>query len=490
MRVRLHEIRRHVAREDGFTVFEMLVASMLLVMGMMATLLAFDAATRNTYRLKQSQVVLDRAQQEIEQIRALPFAQVALASNPAASPDTGSPAYRVSNGRFALVREPLGSWADIVYNGGSLYGGGTVSGGTIAPRSTITSGDQTMQVHRFVVWQNDANCPNSGAAGEVTCPGTQDFKRVIIAVRLLNADGTASSRNYVEVTSDFVDPNKTTLTDPPPGPQGVVSAQQFWLSDTPCAASGTTSREEINADHALHNTLGTCASGLQTGEVAGAPDALMTSAPPDTFLDDPTLPAFYDYSNDFYLEPSPPDGDYGVQLKRQDVALCDYSPGGANPESKIHRWVSDPVAAGFAMSGKVTLEFYTAAINDATHSGKLCIYLFRRAEAGAPPVAVDTPIKIKASGVDVFNDYYLYSPPSGESWPRRDAPTVDDPGWKTVRVQMTIEPGTVLAGERLGIALSTERSGTTFDAGLQILYDHHQTPTRIEVDTTTPMVAE
>jgi hypothetical protein len=45
----------------------------------------------------------------------------------------------------------------------------------------------------------------------------------------------------------------------------------------------------------------------------------------------------------------------------------------------------------------------------------------------------------------------------------------------------------VPAGQRLGVALSTERSGTTFDAGLQILYDHHLTPSRIEVETTTPL---
>ena len=486
MRDRLRDIRRLAAREDGFTVFEMLVASTLLVIGMMATLLAFDSATRNTYRLKQSQVVLDRAQQEMEMIRALPFTQIALTSNPAGSTDVNSPAYRVSNGRYALVRDPVGSYADVVYNGSSLFGGGSVAGGTIAPQSTVTSGDMTMRIYRYVVWQNDANCPNSGAAGTVTCPGTQDFKRVIVAVRLVDADGSFSSRNYVEVISDFIDPSKTTLTDPPPGPQGVVSAQQFWLSDSPCAASGSTSRSEINANHALHNTLGTCASGLQTGTTAGAPDSLITSAPPDTFLDDPNLPGFYDYANDFYLEPSPPDGDRGLQLRRQDSSGCAYSPVGTNPESKIHRWVSDPLPSNFALSGRVTLELYTAAINNATHSGKLCIYLFRRSEVGDPPVATDTAIINPATG---GVPYFTYSPPGGENWPRA-APTADDPlGWKKVRVQMNFTALTIPAGQRLGVALSTERAGTTFDAGLQVLYDHHKTPTRLEVETTTPIVA-
>ena len=484
MRRRLSDIRRIAAQEDGFTVFEMLIASMLLVMGMMATLLAFDSATRNTYRLKQSQVVLDRAQQEMEKIRALPYSQIALTVNPGTSTNPQSPGARVSGGTFALDREPLGGWANLVINGGSLFGGGTVTGAAVAPQTQITSGDQTMRVYRYVVWQNDVNCPNAAPPGQVSCPGTQDFKRVVVAVRLVGADSASTVRNYVEVTSDFIDPSKTTLTDPPPGPLGVVTAQQFWLSDTSCDASGTTNRTDVNADHALHNTLGTCASGLQTGTVPGAPDTLMTSSPPDTFLDDPALPGFYDYANDFYLEPSPPDGDRGLQLRRQDVASCNNPPAGTNPESKIHRWVTDPLPAPFTLTGKVTLEFYTAAINNATHSGRLCIYLFSRSEVGTPPVATDAVIQTTGNA-----NFSMYTPSAGENWPKA-SPTADDPlGWKKVRVQMTFKTTTISAGQRLGFALSTERAGTTFDAGLQVLYDHHRTPTRIEVETTTPINA-
>jgi Tfp pilus assembly protein PilV len=487
MRRRLRQIRMDARREDGFTVFEMLVASLLLVIGMMVTFQAFDAASRNTLRLKQSQVVLDRAQQEMEKIRALPYSQIALTVAPGASTDANSPAYRINSGKFALTRSPLGNYADLVINGGSLFGStSTITGGAIAPESgTVTSGDLKMRVYRYVVWQNDINCPNSAPEGQVSCPGNQDFKRVIVAVRLVNNNGSFSTRNYVEVKSDFIDPNKTTLTDPPPGPLGVVTAQQFWLSDTPCAATGTTTRADVTANHALHNTLGTCASGPQTGTTPGAPDALMTSSPPDTFLDDPNLPGFYDYANDFYLEPSPPDGDRGVQIRRQDVAGCAYSPAGTNPESKIHRWVTDPLPIAFTLTGTVSLEFYTAAINNATHAGKLCIYLFRRSEAGTPPVGTDT-LMGPSSTVGSFT----YTPAAGANWPKA-APTADDPlGWRKVRVQLTLPAAvTIPAGQRLGLALSTERAGTTFDAGLQILYDHHKTPTRIEVQTTTPINA-
>ena len=482
MRSRLQEIRTAAGREDGFTVFEMLVASMILLMGMMATLTAFDSATRNTLRLKESQVLLDRAQQELESIRALPYNQIALSALPAHSQDPDSPHSRVSGGRFSLSKNPTTPrFAELVYNGSSLYGGGTVSGGTVAPQSSvITTGDLQMVVYRYVVWQRDANCPNTAPAGQPSCPGNQDFKRVIVAVRLTSGGSNFSDRPYVEVQSDFIDPTESALTDPVAGPDGVVSAQQFWLSDTPCASAGDTVRSEVNADHLLHNTLGTCSSGPKTGGTTpGAPDALLTSAPPDPFLDDPSLPGVFDYSNDFALEPSPPDGDRGVQIRRQDASGCTYNSAslGADPQTKIHRWVSDPLPATFTATGHATLEFYTAAINNALHTGRLCIYIFRR--NGSQDTMVTNP----ATGLP----YFTYPPSAGESWPRA-TPTASDPlGWKKIRFDMDFTQFDISEGHRLGVALSTERSGTTYDAGLQVLYDHHLTPSRIEVETTTPL---
>ena len=47
-------------------------------------------------------------------------------------------------------------------------------------------------------------------------------------------------------------------------------------------------------------------------------------------------------------------------------------------------------------------------------------------------------------------------------------------------------PYTIPAGDRLGVALSVERNQTQAD-GVSIMYDHPLTPTRIEVDTDTPI---
>ena len=56
-------------REDGFTIIEVLVASLIMVLGVLPPA---EAATRNTTRAKDTQVVLNIAQQEMEKLRALP----------------------------------------------------------------------------------------------------------------------------------------------------------------------------------------------------------------------------------------------------------------------------------------------------------------------------------------------------------------------------------------------------------------------------------
>ena len=458
--------------EAGLTIVEVVVAALILTIGALTTFGLLGAATKNTQRAKATQVALNRAQQEIEAMRSLDSEQLALTATPAPASSPLNPNYRVTSGAFALVRQPPSDYATMVVNGGSLYGGGFVEGGTVIPGPTpFTSGDVTGKVYRYVVWRDDASCP-----AEV-CPGQQDYKQVVVAVKLDTPGNQSGERGYVEVQSDFVDPADGALNDPVPGAEGVVTAQQLFLSDTPCAASGTTEREEISGDHLLHNTLGTCASGLKTGsEEPGAPDTLMLGAPPDPDPLDPDDPLLYDYSNDFYLEPTP-DTDKGVQIRRDDTSGCHFDPTGAtNPESQVHRWVTDPMAADFTMSGDVTIEFYTRTLNDALYTGTLCVYLYRRHEEGTPPVATDTMLTDKSGGAP----YWTYTPQGNGFWPREE--------WTEVPLTMTFAgaPQTIPAGDRIGVALSVDPANTPADA-IPIMYDHPNYLTRVEVETSTPI---
>ena len=74
--------------EAGLTVVEVVIATFILLLGILASFQVFDAATRNTYRAEQTQVAQDRVQRELEELRDLDYDQVAMTAAPAAS---GSP---------------------------------------------------------------------------------------------------------------------------------------------------------------------------------------------------------------------------------------------------------------------------------------------------------------------------------------------------------------------------------------------------------------
>jgi hypothetical protein len=454
---------------------EVLVAMLILVVGSMATFGLLSSAAKNTQRAKATQVALDRAQQEIEVLRSLTHKQLAMTATPEPSTNSLNPNYRVSGGRFALLRQPPSSIDPLmVVNGSGIYGGGVVEGGIVNPGPTsFSSGDVSGWIYRYVVWRNDEKCG-------VSCPGGQDFKQIVVAVKLSTPGNQAGERGYVEVQSDFVDPTDTPEKDPLPAGDGkVVTAQQFFLSDTQCSSGGSTSRQAIGADHPLHNTLGNCADGAQTGTAKGAPDTLLLGGPPDSAPEDPNDPALYDYSSDPYLEPTlNPDKDKGLQLRADKVVdSCRYSPeketASPNPQSQVHRWVTDPFTSPFTLTGQVTLEFYTRTINEAQHTASLCVFLYRRHENG--PTVEDAILANKATGAG----YWIYAPKT--NWPSSE--------WGRVRLPMDFisPPYTLPIGDRLGVALGIERKGTTPAEAIQIMYDHPQYPARIEVDTNTPL---
>jgi hypothetical protein len=473
--------------EAGFTIIEVLVAALLLTLASAAIFGALAAATRNGARAKSAQVAVDVAQREMEKLHSIDFEDLTLEHAPAPSSNPLSPNNRVVNGSFALQREPLGEYAPMVVNVG---GEGGVRPGPIV----FEEGEVKGHVYRYIVWRNDKSCPET-ELGEGSCQGFHAYKQLVVAVKLDSTQAEPREHSYYEVQSAVLNPELQ--AEAPKCESGEctgeggggtshagtsVTAQQFFLTDTPCAATGSTVRAEIEGDHLLHNTLGTCASGAQTGTTPGAPDALLAGAPPDPAPEDPTEPALYDYSNDSYLEPTP-DTDKGVQILRDDKSGCNYEhkpeEGTIHPEAKIHRWVSDPFAAEFKMSGKVTLEFYTRTLNDALYHGTLCVFLFDRHETGSGQSIVATDSLLKDKNAVGNPAYWTYTPEGNGFWPRN--------AWTKVRLPMEFlgSPYTVPSGDRLGVALSVEPGNTDAEA-IPIMYDHPDYPTRVEVNTTTP----
>jgi hypothetical protein len=172
-----------------------------------------------------------------------------------------------------------------------------------------------------------------------------------------------------------------------------------------------------------------------------------------------------------------------VQILHDDSAGCNYVPkSSVHPEAKVHRWVTDQMPKEFKLSGTVTLEFYSRTLNEASYPGTICVYLFTRKESGSGESTVATDTLLENSETKKL--FWSYSSQGTGSWPRTE--------WTRLRLKMNIGgtlPRGVKEKERLGVALSVDAGTTPADA-IPVMYDHPNYPTRIEVDTTTPLEGE
>jgi Tfp pilus assembly protein PilV len=480
-------LARRARAEDGMTIAEVMIAMLVLAAGSLAVLNLISSAAHSSFRNEQSQVVSNRLQQEMESIEQLPYSQIALTGLPADSTDPNSPASRVSGGNYAIAQNGTNFHA-LVYNGSGLYPTGTVSGGTVNPTPTpFTSGDVSGTVYRYVVWDNDSTC------SDTDCPGSQDLKRVIVAIDL-DTGPAGGARHYQELQTQVTDP-AVKPPDPgaPPCQSGCTDTAKswsFWLTDTTCNNS---TRQDITADHLVHNTNGICGAGLKNSTncttvllsttcAPGAPDLMVTNAPP-LLTENP----LFDYATD--IEPAQnPDQDKGLQMPPPSSNGCLSSlfqpltnVSGAlvgDPDSTrmqtIHKWLSPPMGTGFnvTLNGKGTLNLWTQSINGASYNGKICVWLFER-HLNVLGVPVDTP----AVNLDLGNlTYFTYSQ---NPWPT---------GWTELHIPMNFNLSVNLGpSSQLGLALQVEKQGTT-GGGMQFMYDEPSFDSRLEVKTVTTLL--
>jgi hypothetical protein len=482
-------MRARIADERGITIVEVVVAALILTVSALALLGLTDAASRNTYRAEQSQVVVNRLQAEMERIRQLPFSEVALESAPPTSSDPALPASRVAGTQFAVQRNGTGA-APLAINGGTTPGGEPVSGGQVNPGpQAFTSGDIHGTIHRYVVYPGvPANCPGCRA---------DDLKRVIVAIAL---DDTASGgeRVYQEIQSEVANPDTVPEdNDLPPCCGNEPGSATFYITDTPC---NNTTRQPLTGDHLTHNTRRLCSDGLKTGGTPGAPDLMATDPPPTP---DSGAEPFNDYATD--VEPTQdPLTDAGLTLREPSTNGClldtptlglnrtiDFLGGETAPEQRMHMWLSNPTTTDFRLLTAATadLNLWTKTINGQPYGGKICIWVFKRVTLNLPllgPISVDIPaINIQPPLIDAEHFEFQRA-----FWPQE---------WTEIRVPMqfiwatdaiTSLGGTLIGEPRLGLAITVERGftgggelGGGGASGLEFMYDHRERDSRLVINS-------
>jgi Tfp pilus assembly protein PilE len=479
-------LRRSAGSEDGFTVVEVVVAALIVAITAVAVFAAVDAASRNTFRAQQSQVVNDRLQLEMGKLKQLPYAQLALTSSPVHSTDPKNPNFRVSGTQFNINASGAANNESLVVNGGPSHDPNvtTVTGGTVDPGPTpYQSGDVKGSIYRYVTWQQDTSCSSCG----------NPWIKHITVIATLNVTGSGGTRVAQELQTDVQNPAANSNSGGPPGGGTNATPWTFWLTDTPCNFN---SRQQIAGDHKSHNTRGICSNGLQTADNAncgpsqtlqcsGAPDLMYTEAPP-CLNDDCTTPQpLYDYATDVEPLQNPAD-DRGLQM--QPGPSCANVVAGSlgatfgtlptTPDTdstifqKIHKWVSQPIPSGYGpivFNGTGELDLWTKSINDAVQQGSVCAYLFYRRVIGSS--TIDTPvINLDSGNVTYF--HYSQNP-----WPTT---------WTEVHIPLHFNLATggqalqLLTGDELGVAVNVDGSNTGA-GGLEFLYDAPTFDSRLQV---------
>lgn len=189
---------QHVREEDGFTIVEILVAAIILVLGALAVFMTFSAAVHNVQRGREEQGEISVAQREMEKVRGMSYEKIALKTAPTTSAIPTEPGYRVSGSTFNLNRTGTASYAPLVI----------ASSGEVQPKgAAFTVGGVSVTVYRYVVWRKDtAYCATGTNGTKETCINGQNYKRVIIDVVPTKTGNTVTARPYYELQSDFVDP--------------------------------------------------------------------------------------------------------------------------------------------------------------------------------------------------------------------------------------------------------------------------------------------
>lgn len=192
---RLRALRARLADESGVTLIEVLVATVILVVGSLGTFDTFIASGQSITEAERVAAMTQVAQQYLAAAQALPYANIADSSTPTktTTTDTTDPTYYLSSctgGTCYQWDHSNTATAELLdvdaTNGGVAVGPTKVVvpapvAGTCSASATATC-KFAMSVYVFVSETTDSSCGQSG----VTCGSTVSYKRITVAVKNLD----------------------------------------------------------------------------------------------------------------------------------------------------------------------------------------------------------------------------------------------------------------------------------------------------------------
>jgi prepilin-type N-terminal cleavage/methylation domain-containing protein len=359
------------AGERGFTLMEVVTAMLLLTVGLLGVLGVYDGSRGLTAASERTTVMAHRAEAEIERIRGLGWAGIALDAVPTRSADPANPASWLTTDappRLRPDRRSAATVEDLVVDPGL--------GRVPATARTWDDGRLSGRLYAWVSRTPDAHC----GAG---CPDGGEARRITVAVTI---EGDGPERRPLVVSVLVTDPSaapaglvadgsRNPLEDPTiscAGASGAVapcvtpvasgSGTTWFLYDTP-AREG--SWAPVTGDHPTDRTvapLGLCL----LPDVTGCPG-------PDLMGDEPTpaadvLPPLLDRSTDV-----PGSAGTGGRVLERDDVECDGAPSADNATSQ--RWVTPPLQADTRPTGQGGMTLYSRTTSGSEARVTVCVQL-------------------------------------------------------------------------------------------------------------------
>jgi len=368
--------------QHGFTVIELLIAIVLLLVGITALAETFVAAGRLTLVSERQAAMSHAGQAELERLRSLTYAQLAMTGPPTNSASPTNPDHYVSNqgSTYYLQPDPSSSATEQLAIDAT---NGQVSPSPIA----WSSGNTTGSTYDFVTYHTDGNCG-------VGCPASQNYKRIVVEV---TQSSGGSPKNPVIV--------QTLTASAGAGPTGSVAngvqnpltatgtqcgspaaacqigidqgnANSFYLYDQ--AATGTYSGPPT-VSNTLHDTVAIiggllCNSLTQLG--CPIPDLMGTTSPSSASS------TLLNYSSDLGGPAGSTTGGgsnyQGGRILQKSSGTCATppSPSLSTSNAAAETWVTGPISAAETLNGQGGMTLFMQSANGVTASVTLCVALW------------------------------------------------------------------------------------------------------------------